>query len=69
MGIKISTIIDEGVWEEVKDLSKETHQKLSRVVTEALKDYVRKKRVRPEFLKHLQDSTDEHEELGKLLAR
>jgi len=38
-------------------------------LTEAISEYVRRKRVRPEVLNHLENSMDQNEELGKLLAR
>lgn len=37
-------------------------------ITEAIREYVRRKRIRPQVLKHLDDSIDENKELGKLLA-
>lgn len=69
MGIKISTLVDEKAWKELKSLSEETHQSLSGLLSEAVKEYVRRKRVRPTFLKHAEDSIEENEKLGRLLAR
>ena len=66
--IKISSKVDEDTWNELKALARETHQNVSGLLTEAIREYVRRKRVRPEVLGHLQDSLDENEELGKLLA-
>ena len=67
--IKISSKVDEGTWNELKALAKETHQNISGLLTEAIRDYVRRKRVRPEMLQQLEASMDENEELGKLLAK
>ncbi len=67
--IKISSKVDEAVWEELKALAKESHQNVSGLLTEAISEYVRQKRVRPVVLKHLDDSMDQNDELGKLLAR
>ena len=67
--IKISSKVDEDTWNELKALAKETHQNVSGLLTEAIRDYVRRKRVRPEVLTHLGDSIEEHEDLGRLLAR
>jgi predicted transcriptional regulator len=67
--IKISSKVDEAVWEELKALAKERHQNVSGLLTEAISEYVRRKRVRPEVLNHLDDSMDHNDELGKLLAR
>lgn len=67
--IKISSKVDEDTWNELKALAKETHQNVSGLLTEAIRDYVRRKRVRPEVVAHLDDSIEENEELGRLLAR
>jgi len=67
--IKISSKVDEAVWNELKALSRERNQSVSGLLTEAISEYVRRKRVRPEVLNHLEKSMDENEELGKLLAR
>ena len=66
--IKISSKVDEAVWEELKALAKESHQNVSGLLTEAISEYVRRKRVRPVVLNHLDDSMDQNDELGKLLA-
>jgi len=66
--IKISSKVDEGVWIDLKDFARESHQNISGLLTEAIRDYLRRRRVRPEVLDHLKDSIRENEELGKLLA-
>jgi predicted transcriptional regulator len=66
--IKISSKVDETVWEELKALAKESHQNVSGLLTEAISEYVSRKRVRPVVLNHLDDSMDQNDELGKLLA-
>ena len=67
--IKISSKVDETVWNELKALSRERHQSVSGLLTEAISEYVRRKRIRPEVLSHLENSMDENEDLGKLLAQ
>jgi len=67
--IKISSKVDEEVWNELKALSRERHQNVSGLLNEAIAEYVRRKRVRPEVLSHLENSMDQNEELGKLLAQ
>ena len=67
--IKISSKVDEDTWNELKALAKETHQNVSGLLTEAIRDFVRRKRVRPEVLKHLDHSIEENEQLGRLLAK
>ncbi len=67
--IKISSKVDEAVWNELKALSRERHQNVSGLLTEAISEYVRRKRIRPEVLNHLENSMNQNEELGKLLAQ
>ena len=67
--IKFSSKIDEKVWSEFKLLAQESHQNISGLLTEAVSDYLRKRRVRPTVSQHLNDSIAENEELGKLLAK
>ena len=67
--VKISSQVDESVWHDLQSLAEETHQSISGLLTEAISDYVRRRRVRPEVLRQLADSTHQNEELGRLLAR
>ena len=67
--IKISSKMDEVVWNELKLVAKESHQNISGLLTEAVNDYLRKRRVRPVVNDHLKESIRENEELGKLLAK
>ena len=66
--IKISSKVDQAAWEELKELARESHQNVSGLLTEAVREFVRRKRIRPIVLKHLDDSITENEELGRLLA-
>jgi predicted transcriptional regulator len=67
--VKISSKVEEAVWEDLKALAKESHQNVSGLLTEAISDYVQRRRIRPVVLEHLTDSMNENEELGKLLAK
>jgi predicted transcriptional regulator len=67
--IKISSKVDESTWNELKALAAETHQKVSGLLTEAIREYISRKRVRPVVLNHLKQSIAENEEQGKLLAK
>lgn len=69
MVLKVSTTVDEKLWKEFRGLSKETHQSLSGMLNEALEDYLNKKKIRPKFLKAMNESLRENQELGKLLAK
>ena len=66
--IKISSKVDANVWEELKALASESHRNLSGLLTEAIREYCQRQRVRPTVLTHLEDSMSEHEKLGKKLA-
>ena len=66
--IKISSKVDEVVWNDLKSLAKERHQNVSDLLTEAIREYVMRKRVRPAVLTHLEASMEQNEDLGKLLA-
>ncbi len=66
--IKISSKVDESAWRDLRAIAEESHQSIGGLLTEAIRDYVRRRRVRPEVMKHLDDSLAENEELGRLLA-
>ncbi len=66
--IKISTKVDESAWNALKSLARESHRSISGLLTEAVQDYVRKRRIRPDVLRHLEDSIEQNEELGRRLA-
>lgn len=67
--VKVSSKVEEAVWNDLRALASESHQNISGLLTEAISDYVRRRRLRPEVLQHLTDSIDENEELGRLLAK
>lgn len=67
--IKISSKVEEAVWNELKAVAKESHQNVSGILTEAISDYLSRRRIRPVVKNHLDDSIRENEELGQLLAK
>ena len=67
--VKISSKVDEAVWNELRELAGETHQNVSGLLTEAIRDYLQRRKVRPAVLKHLERSIDDNRRLGELLAR
>lgn len=67
--IKISSKVEEADWEDLKQLAGESHQNISGLLTEAIRDYVARRRVRPAVHAHLKDSIRDNEELGRLLAK
>lgn len=66
--IKISSKVELAEWRALQALARESHQSISGLLTEAIRDYVRKRRLRPIVLDHLEGSMAENEELGKRLA-
>ena len=66
--IKISSQVEQAEWSALQDLARESHQSISGLLTEAIADYVRKRRLRPVVMDHLEESMDENEELGRRLA-
>ena len=67
--IKISSKVEEAVWDELKVAARESHQNVSGMLTEAISDYLHRRRIRPVVKTHLNNSIRENEELGKLLAK
>lgn len=66
--IKISSKVEQEQWRELQELAQESHQSISGLLTEAIRDFVRKRRLRPIVLNHLEESIAENEELGQRLA-
>ena len=67
--IKIRSKVDEAAWNDLRDLARETKRSVSEVLSEAIEEYLARRRVRPDVLRHLEDSMRENEELGKLLEQ
>ncbi len=66
--VKVSSKVEESVWNDLKQIASESHQSISGLLTEAIREYVRRRRVRPDVLRHLDASIAENEKLGRLLA-
>lgn len=66
--VKISSKVDETAWAELRKLARESHQSISGLLSEAIREYVVRRRVRPVVLKHLEDSIVDNERLGRLFA-
>lgn len=67
--IKISSKVEEAAWRELRVLAKESKRSVSERLSEAVEQYLARRRVRPDVLRHLEDSMRENEEMGNLLAR
>ncbi len=66
--IKISSKVEQREWEALQAIASESQQSIAGLLSEAVADYVRKRRLRPAVLSHLEDSIKENEELGRRLA-
>ena len=66
--VKISSKVDEAAWNELRELARESHQNISGLLSEAIREYVVRRRLRPVVLKHLENSIVDNEQLGRLLA-
>jgi predicted transcriptional regulator len=67
---KITSVVDEAAWDDLRTLAKESNQSISVVLTEAIREYMqRRPRTRADVLRHLEESLLDNEELGRLLAR
>lgn len=66
--VKMSSVVDQEVWGEFKELARESHQSISGLLTEALKEYLARKRLRPVVMSELEAAMRENQRLGELLA-
>lgn len=66
--MKISSKVDERVWADLKAFAAESHRTVSGLLTDAIREYLQRQRVRPEVLRHLEASIADNEKLGRLLA-
>lgn len=67
--IKISSKVEQREWEALQALAAESSQSISGLLTEAVAEYVRRRRLRPQVMAGLKDSIAENGELGRLLGR
>jgi hypothetical protein len=67
--IKISSKVEQREWEALQAIAYESKQSIAGLLSEAVADYVRKRRLRPEVFSHLEDSMSENQELGQRLAK
>jgi predicted transcriptional regulator len=67
--VKVSSQVEERTWEDLKALASESQQSISGVLTEAIAEYVQRRRVRPEVRSGLAKSIDTNRKLGEMLAK
>jgi len=66
---KISTEIEEHVWEELVMFAKESHQDVSDLLADAIKNYLQRQCEQAVVRDHLSGSMAENDELGSLLSK
>lgn len=67
--VKISSKVEEKAWNDLKDYAHQSHQSISGLLTEAITDFLRRRRIRPVVMDHLEKSMNENEDLGRFLAQ
>lgn len=67
--VKFSSQMDDETLAELRGLARETDRSLSRLLTEAVQQYLRTVRVRPTFAAAVDEVIEEHAELLERLAR
>ena len=67
--IKISSKVEETAWNELRDLARESKRSVSELLSDAVEEYLARRQVRADPVRHLEDSIRENEELGKRLAQ
>lgn len=65
--IKISSKVEEGLWDELREVASESHQNISGLLSEAIGEYLQRRRVRPVVLEHLEGSIQGNALLGQQL--
>lgn len=67
--VKFASQIDEAALNELRALAEQTDKSISRLLTEAVTDYLKRARVRPEFVKATERVLSDNSELLKRLAK
>lgn len=66
--IKISSKVEQREWEALQALAAESNQSIAGLLTEAVSEYVRRRRLRPQVMAQLERSIGQNRELGERLA-
>ena len=67
--VKISSKMNQVTWKALQQVSHDTHQSISGLLSEAVEDYLKRRTLRDDVLRHSDQSMQDNEELGKLLAK
>lgn len=66
---KFSTQVDQEVLEQLKEFARLSDKSISKIVNEAISDYLKRAQVRPAFLTAMEEVIAENEELLQRLAK
>lgn len=66
---KFATQIDEKVLRDLKAFAEQTDRSISKVVTEAVREYIHRAQIRPAFRAAMDEVLDDHAELLSRLAK
>ena len=67
--VKVSSQVEEETWNDLKALASESQQSISGVLTEAISEYIARRRIRPSVRAAQTKSITENRGLGELLAK
>lgn len=67
--IKFATLVDEKVLKEVRFYAKSSGFQISKIVSDALQEYLQKYKIRPAFRKAMDEVFEENSELLSRLAK
>ena len=66
---KFSTQVAQEVLEQLREFARLSNKSISKIVNEAIADYLKRAQVRPAFLAAMEEVVEENEELLQRLAR
>ena len=67
--VKFATQVDFKVLKELRSFAKESEKSISKIVTDAISEYLNKARLRPAFKNAMTDVLEENKELLEKLAK
>jgi predicted transcriptional regulator len=66
--VRISSEVEVAVWQELGEFAAQSHQSISCLLTEAIRDYLRRRHISSEIMDHLEQSIEDNRDLGSRLA-
>jgi predicted CopG family antitoxin len=66
--IRIRANIEADAWRDLREMAEDSRRSVAELLTAAIREYVSRRRMRPDVLRHAEDSIEENRELGRGLA-